>query len=72
MPVNHKGLTDILTVCVDCGKKNDRKHKSAFGIWMGNCDMCGKTNVPIADAAHDFGIYNNYEEKIHDLIQDQI
>ena len=62
----------IREVCLECGRKNDRKHKSSFGVWIGNCDMCGAKNVSCASAAHDFGIYSNQEiehnDKFHDLI----
>ena len=62
----------ILTVCIDCGKANDHKHKSSLGVWTDTCDMCGKNNVSCASAPHDFGIYSNEEIKAHDEIQDLI
>lgn len=61
---------EVVTVCLDCGKKYDTKNKSTFGIWNGNCDICGKKDVPCADAAHDFGIYSNPEGKAKDKLQD--
>ena len=63
---------DILEVCLDCGNKNGKKHKGFFGAWKGNCDMCGKKNVQVASAPHDFGIYSSEEIKKDDEFQDLI
>lgn len=65
-------LKVIKTVCLDCGEKYDKKHKSAMGIWIGNCDLCGKKKVECADAAHDFGIYSTKEIADWDKVQDLI
>jgi len=62
----------IHIVCINCGKKNDKKKKFAFGSWMGNCDMCGAKDVQCADAAHDFGIYSSEKARIRDKVQDMI
>jgi hypothetical protein len=56
---------------MDCGKKVDRKKKESFGMWQGKCDMCGEEKM-VADAQHDFGYYNNEQEKIEDKVQDLI
>ena len=53
-----KSKNIISIICLPCGQKNDKKHKSSMGVWTGDCDLCGKKNVPVADAAHDFGIYS--------------
>lgn len=58
----------IQTICLPCGKKHDKKHKTIMGIWTGTCDMCGAKGVPCAAAGHDFGIYNNPEEEAKDKI----
>lgn len=57
---------------MDCGKKNDKKHKGVFGSWIDTCDICGKENVYCASAQHDFGIYNDEKERSFDKIQDMI
>lgn len=62
----------ILTVCIPCGQKNDRKHKQSFGAWIDDCDMCKEKNVPCASAPHDFGIYSNKEIEADDRGQDII
>ena len=62
----------IFDVCFDCGKKYGTKQdKGAIGTWMADCDICGEKK-PCASAQHDFGIYNNPQEKIEDKIQDLI
>ena len=58
---------NVYTICLDCGKKHDKKNKESFGMWNDTCDMCGKENVPCASAGHDFGIYNSKEEEAKDL-----
>ena len=64
---------EILTVCLDCGNKNNRKpNKGSMGVWNDTCDMCGKKNVPCASAPHDFGIYSTREIEAEDRIQDLI
>jgi len=63
-------MKEIRTVCLKCGKKYDKKNKSCFGVWIDDCDICGKTDVDCADAAHDFGIYSNKNIEINDKIQD--
>lgn len=65
-------MVQINTICLKCGAKNDKKHKTVFGVWNDTCDMCGSVDVPCASAQHDFGIYNNPEEKQNDRIQDFI
>lgn len=60
----------IKQVCLGCGRKYGKKTKSIFGAWNGDCDICGIKNVAVADAAHDFGIYNSPEEKTIDEVQD--
>ena len=62
---------EIHNVCLECGRKNDKKNKQAFGMWKAKCDMCGKEDW-CADAGHDFGIYNNERERIIDRAQDLI
>lgn len=62
----------VRTVCVPCGRKHDTKHKSFFGVWNGQCDICGATDVPVADAAHDFGIYASEAARRIDEIQDSL
>lgn len=62
----------INDVCLECGKANDKKHKEVFGMWKGTCDMCGKTDVLVADAGHDFGIYRDETHRKLDAIQDRI
>lgn len=62
----------ISVCCMKCGKKYDTKNKSVIGVWTGNCQICGKINVPVADAAHDFGIYSSEEIKKADEEQDLI
>jgi len=62
----------IHTVCLECGRKNDKKKKESFGTWIDTCDMCGRENTMCADAQHDFGIYNNKKELQIDKIQDLI
>ena len=62
----------IHTVCLDCGRKHDKKNKVSFGMWMGTCDMCEAKDVSCAAAGHDFGIYNNEEEEANDFVQDKI
>lgn len=63
----------ILNCCLDCGKKHGtKKNKICFGIWKGNCDMCGKKDVYCASAPHDFGIYSSDEIKNDDKLQDLI
>lgn len=57
---------EIHTVCMPCGQARDHKHKRAMGVWIGNCDICGLEGVPVADAGHDFGIYNDEEHRIRD------
>jgi hypothetical protein len=61
---------EIQQVCLDCGNKYKTKEKAVFGMWMGNCDMCGKKDTYVAAAGHDFGIYNTHEEKVEDKVQD--
>lgn len=61
---------EIYIVCIPCGKKHKTKEKFVFGVWTGNCDMCGAENVPVADAGHDFGIYNDDDHRKRDAIQD--
>lgn len=63
---------EILTVCLECGRKYDRKHKSSFGVWIDTCDICGQENVACAAAGHDFGIYSSDELEAIDKIQDRI
>lgn len=65
-------MKQIHTICLDCGKTVDKKHKSSFGMWLDNCDMCGVEGVFCADAQHDFGYYNNDKEKQIDKVQDLI
>ena len=60
----------IYTCCLDCGKKHGTKKKSVFGIWIDDCDMCGKKKVACASAPHDFGIYSNTKQKNRDFWQD--
>lgn len=61
----------ISTVCLPCGRKNNKKpNKGAFGMWLGDCDMCGATTIPVADAAHDFGIYSTKEIEERDRLND--
>lgn len=48
---------EVYTVCLDCGKKYKTKEKSVMGIWIDDCDICGKKQVSCAAAVHDFGIY---------------
>lgn len=62
----------IETVCLPCGKKYGKKNKPAMGIWMGNCDLCGKEYVSVADAAHDFGIFSSKDIEDLDKVQDLI
>lgn len=65
----------IHDVCIDCGRKYGNKpHKEghAIGVWNGTCDICGKENVSCASAQHDYGIYNNDEERKSDKMQDRI
>lgn len=62
----------IHTICLDCGRKNDKKNgKGGIGVWLATCDMC-ENFTWCADAQHDFGIYNNDVEKIVDRVQDLI
>lgn len=61
---------EVVTVCLECGQKYDTKNKSSFGVWVGDCDICGKKGVPCADAAHDFGIYSKPEIKAKDAVDD--
>lgn len=61
-----------MNICLDCGEKVDRKHKTSFGIWKGDCEMCGEKDVLCADAAHDFGYYKTEKERLIDIVQDQI
>ena len=63
---------EIRTVCIPCGQKHDKKKKESFGVWKGMCDMCGDEDVPVADAAHDFGIYSSKEIEAWDKEQDKI
>ena len=65
-------MKEIHVVCLECGKKHDRKHKEIMGVWIGDCDMCGAKQVSCAAAGHDFGIYNTPEEKTIDKVQDVI
>lgn len=65
-------MKQIHTMCLSCGKKYKKKNKGFFGVWMANCDMCGAKQVACADAQHDFGYYNNNEEKMRDEIQDAL
>lgn len=60
----------VFTVCLRCGQKYSKKNKSTFGVWKSDCDICGEKDVFCADAQHDFGIYNNPEEKKRDQVQD--
>ena len=63
----------IMTICLECGNKYGKKDKQgAIGVWNDTCDMCGKTNVACASAQHDFGIYNNDQERKEDAMQDRI
>lgn len=64
----------IIDCCLDCGNKyGDGKKKGyAIGMWKGTCDICGKENVACASAGHDFGIYNNDEEKKIDKLMRKI
>ncbi len=68
----HKPKKIISVVCLPCGQKNNKKHKSSFGVWTDTCDICGTKDVPCADAAHDFGIYSNAEIEAKDKLQDLI
>ena len=52
-------MREIKIVCLDCGRKYKKKDKSVMGVWIDSCDICGKKQVPCADAGHDFGIYEN-------------
>lgn len=63
---------EIVQVCFFCGNVYKKKDKEVFGMWKGTCDMCGKEDVWVAAAGHDFGIYNNKEEKAEDWVQDKI
>ena len=65
-------MKKIFDVCLSCGDKYGKKQKEAFGCWLAPCDICGKENVSCASAQHDFGIYNNEQEKIDDARQDLI
>ena len=60
---------NIHNICFDCGKKIDKKHKTSFGTWLAICDMCFEEKL-CADAQHDFGYYNNEDEKVKDKVQD--
>lgn len=55
-----------MTICLECGKKVDKKNKSVMGMWSDTCEMCKKENVWCADAGHDFGHYSSREEEIFD------
>jgi len=57
---------NIVTVCLNCGKKYGQKYKEVFGCWTDTCDICFKKNVVCASAPHDFGIYSNKNIKISD------
>jgi hypothetical protein len=67
-----KNKKEIVTICIPCGNKNDRKQKQVIGCWIDTCDMCGKKNVSCASAPHDFGIYSNKKVEIQDKIQDML
>lgn len=64
-----KNIKEILTVCLKCGKKADKKHKIAFGMWEDTCDICGRKDW-CASAPHDFGIYSTKEIEENDKVQD--
>jgi hypothetical protein len=66
------GVDDILTVCLDCGRQRDTKHKRYFGVWTDTCDICGRQNTACASAPHDFGIYSSKKLKEDDEVQDLI
>ena len=55
----------VSQVCIPCGNKHKTKEKSVFGMWKGECDMCGE-ETSVAAAGHDFGIYR---DKTHELIE---
>ena len=63
---------EIITCCLECGKKYGKKEKGVFGVWPDDCDICGKKKVPCASAPHDFGIYSSEAIKIEDKVQDLI
>ena len=65
-------LKPISICCLECGKKYDTKHKTCYGVWTDDCDICGSKNVDCASAGHDFGIYNERTEKVLDHIEDLI
>ncbi len=68
---NHTHMKKIIkTICLPCGQKNDKKNKMVMGCWIDTCEMCGKENVPCADAAHDFGIYSTEEIAARDKVDD--
>ncbi len=67
-----KKQLEILTVCLNCGNKNDKKNKSSFGVWIGNCDISFKKNIPVASAPHDFGIYSTVVMKLEKMIKFKI
>ncbi len=47
-----------MTICLNCGRKHDKKNKTVMGVWNDTCEMCGAKDVACADAGHDFGIYS--------------
>lgn len=64
-------MKNIHALCMDCGKKVDRKHKASLGMWKAKCDVCDEIKM-CADAQHDFGYYNNKNERDADKVQDLI
>lgn len=61
----------INVVCLECGRKYDKKGKTVMGTWIDTCDICGE-HTACAAAGHDFGIYSNEEDRLQDEVQDKL
>jgi hypothetical protein len=70
--MKNKKRKELFTICFKCGNKLGKLKEGAIGAWVGTCDNCGEEGVSCASAQHDFGIYNNEEEKKADKIQRMI
>ena len=53
----------IQTICLPCGRKYKTKEKIAFGVWIDDCDICGKKDISCAAAWHDFGIREDFKNE---------
>lgn len=72
MPRRESDYKNMTNMCLECAKTRDRKHKETMGLWIDQCDFCGKDRVACASAEHDFGVYKTNEDELRDRVQDGI